>query len=80
MAITRKDVEHVARLGRVALTEEEKENFTQQLGKILDHVEKLRSLDTSRIEPTSHPFFSKTVWRKDSAATFEDKDLILKNA
>ena len=80
MAITKKDVEHVARLARLALTEEEKEKFTVQLSKILEYVEKLKELDTSNVQPTAHPFFSKTVWREDKSLPFTDVESILKNA
>ena len=80
MAITKQDVEHVARLARLALTEEEKENFTEQLGKILHHIEKLNKLDTSSAAPTAHPFFSKTVWREDKTARWSEAAPILENA
>lgn len=80
MAITKKDVEHVARLARVALTEEEKEKFTVQLGNILRHIEKLKELDTSSVAPTAHPFFVHTVWREDAVDPCPDREGILANA
>ncbi len=80
MAITKKDVEHVARLARLALTEQEKDNFTEQLGKILGHIEKLSRLDTSKVLPTAHPFFSKTVWREDKTYRWSQAQAILENA
>ena len=80
MAITKKDVEHVARLARLDLTEEEKENFTKQLGAIIDYIEKLKELDTKNVPPTAHPFFSKSVLREDKAVAFDDTESILKNA
>jgi len=54
MKITKKDVEHVARLGRVELSEEEKEKFTSQLEGILNYVGQLEKLDTKNIAPTSY--------------------------
>lgn len=54
MPITKTDVEKIAELARLDLTSEETESFTQQLGAILDHIEKLNELDTSGIEPMSH--------------------------
>ena len=63
MALTKKEVEHVARLGRLALTEDEKENFTVQLGHILQYVEKLKELKIAGAEEPANPFFQKTVWR-----------------
>lgn len=80
MAITKKEVEHVARLARLELKEEEKENFTLQLGKILEYVEKLRELDTANVPPTAHPFFSHTVWREDHAVPWINNKAILENA
>ena len=67
MAITRKEVEHVARLARLALTEEEKERYTAQLGQILGYVEKLSQLNTDHILPTSHVLPLANVWREDKA-------------
>jgi aspartyl-tRNA(Asn)/glutamyl-tRNA(Gln) amidotransferase subunit C len=54
MKITRKEVEHVARLARLELTEVEKELFTSQLDGILAYVDKLNELNTDGIVPTSH--------------------------
>jgi aspartyl-tRNA(Asn)/glutamyl-tRNA(Gln) amidotransferase subunit C len=55
MAITRADVEHVAKLARLALTEEEIERFGSQLNAILEAVGKVAELDLSEVPPTSHP-------------------------
>src|SRR5437879_4244749 len=67
MGITKKEVEHVARLARLALTEEEIERFTAQLGQILTYVEKLKSLKTDDVPPTSHVLALSNVWRADKA-------------
>jgi aspartyl-tRNA(Asn)/glutamyl-tRNA(Gln) amidotransferase subunit C len=53
MPITKTDVEKIAELARLDLTGEEAESFTQQLGSILAHIEKLKELDTSAVEPMS---------------------------
>jgi aspartyl-tRNA(Asn)/glutamyl-tRNA(Gln) amidotransferase subunit C len=53
MILTRKEVEHIALLARLELSEEEKSRFQQQLSAILDHVAQFQKLDTSYIEPTS---------------------------
>lgn len=65
MKITKKDVEHVAKLARLRLTEEEKEKFGKQLSDILEYVEKLNELDTARVEPISHVVPLKNVMRED---------------
>jgi aspartyl-tRNA(Asn)/glutamyl-tRNA(Gln) amidotransferase subunit C len=85
MAITRQDVEHVARLARLALSEEEKERFTQQLGSILTYIEKMSALDTKNVPPTSHVLPLSNVWREDKVepsipATLGSPQEILANA
>ena len=53
--ITRAEVEHVARLARLALRDDEIESLTIQLGSILDHVAQVSALDTREVPPTAHP-------------------------
>ena len=55
MAITRDEVLHVARLARLALTEDEISKFQEQLSAILEAVGKVAELDLSEVEPTAHP-------------------------
>lgn len=63
--ITKQDVEHVAMLARLELTEEEKEMFTQQLNAILEYADQLKQLDTSEIPPTAHAIPMQNVFRDD---------------
>jgi aspartyl-tRNA(Asn)/glutamyl-tRNA(Gln) amidotransferase subunit C len=65
MAITREDVLHVARLARLALTEEEIERLGSQLNAILDAVGKVAELELEDVEPTSHPLALVNVWAED---------------
>ena len=65
MAISREQVEHVARLARVALTEEELERFGAQLDAILAAVGKVSELDLAGVEPTAHPLDVVNVWAED---------------
>lgn len=65
MSISIKDVEHVALLSRLELTEAEKEKFAGELSKIFAHVEQLAGLDVSGVEPTAHPLPMKNVFRAD---------------
>ncbi|MBS5914591.1 Asp-tRNA(Asn)/Glu-tRNA(Gln) amidotransferase subunit GatC [Paenibacillus macerans] len=60
-----KDVEHVAKLARLHLTDEEREMFTEQLNAILQYAEKLNELDTDQIEPTTHVLHLSNVMRED---------------
>jgi aspartyl-tRNA(Asn)/glutamyl-tRNA(Gln) amidotransferase subunit C len=53
MILTREEVEHIADLARLALSEEEKERYREQLSAILEYAARLQSLDTTSIPPTS---------------------------
>ena len=55
MAITREEVLHVAKLARLALTDDEVTRLTEQLGAILEAVSKVSELDLADVPPTSHP-------------------------
>ena len=65
--ISREQVEHVALLARLALSEEEIERLGGQLGAILEAVSKVSELDLSGVDPTSHPLDVVNVWRDDEA-------------
>ncbi|MBK5092150.1 MAG: Asp-tRNA(Asn)/Glu-tRNA(Gln) amidotransferase subunit GatC [Actinobacteria bacterium] len=66
MAISIEDVEHVARLARLKLTEEEKETYRRQLSDVLEHARKISEVDTSDVPPTSHTLPLRNVFREDS--------------
>lgn len=80
MAVSKKDVEHVALLARLRLDEEETEVYTRQLSQILEHAGKISELDTSGIEPTSHPLPVKNVYREDEVRVSLSKEDVLLNA
>ncbi len=63
--ITKKEVQHVAKLARLNINSQEEEKFTKELSSILQYIEKLKEIDTSKVEPTSHPFDVKNVMRED---------------
>ncbi len=74
------NIDHVAKLARLALTPEEKAKFAQQLGDVLHHIEQLKKVDVSGVEPTAHaaPVFN--VWADDVARPGLPVELALKNA
>jgi len=72
--ITKEEVKHIAKLARLGLTEKEIEKFQRELSSILDYIEKLKEVDLSEIEPTSHPFELKNKMRKDEINWREKKD------
>ncbi|MFC1484992.1 Asp-tRNA(Asn)/Glu-tRNA(Gln) amidotransferase subunit GatC [bacterium] len=80
MTLTIKDVEHVAKLSRLNLSQEEQEKFTNQLATILEYIEKLKELDTEDIEPMMHALATGNVLREDLNIPSLDHDKILKNA
>jgi aspartyl-tRNA(Asn)/glutamyl-tRNA(Gln) amidotransferase subunit C len=74
------DVEHVARLARLGLSEEEKKLFAKQLSAILDFADNLQKLDTQDVPPTSHAIPMKNIFREDKAIPCNNVDDILANA
>jgi aspartyl-tRNA(Asn)/glutamyl-tRNA(Gln) amidotransferase subunit C len=78
--ISKKEVEHVAKLARLDLPETEKDRLTDQLSNILTYVEKLNELDTTGVEPTAHVLDIKNVMRDDVAASSLPQDRALANA
>ena len=66
MAISRDEVLHVARLARLALTDEEVERLGAQLNAILEAVGKVAELDLEGVEPTAHPLDLVNVWAEDA--------------
>lgn len=65
MKISRKEVEHVAHLARLHLSEDELEKMTAQLDTILSYVDKLEELDTRDVSPTTHAFSVCNAFRED---------------
>jgi aspartyl-tRNA(Asn)/glutamyl-tRNA(Gln) amidotransferase subunit C len=65
MAISRDEVLHVAQLAQLALTDEEIEKLTEELGAILDAVGVVAELDLADVPPTSHPLDLVNVWDDD---------------
>ncbi|MEK8132253.1 Asp-tRNA(Asn)/Glu-tRNA(Gln) amidotransferase subunit GatC [Paenibacillus filicis] len=80
MSISVKDVEHVAALARLELSEQEKEKFAEQLSAILKYAEQLEQLDTDGIEPTSHAMPLVNVLREDVVKPSLDIEQVMRNA
>lgn len=80
MSIQVNDVEHVAKLARLNLTEEERETFTGQLNAILQYAEKLNELDTEEVEPTTHVLHLSNVMREDEVRESLSQEKVFRNA
>ena len=80
MAISRTEVEKVALLGRLLLSEEELDRMTRQLGDILGYIDLLSELDTEKVEPMAHALEVSNVLRDDRARPSLDRESALANA
>jgi aspartyl-tRNA(Asn)/glutamyl-tRNA(Gln) amidotransferase subunit C len=78
--ISREDVQHVARLARLALTDDEIERMREQLDAILAYIDKLRELDVEGVEPTAHAVPLVNVMRDDQVTPSLPQDVALANA
>ena len=74
------DINHVASLARLKLTDAEKEQFEKQVGSIINYIDKLNELDTSSIEPTAHVLPISNVFREDQLRTSLPREKALQNA
>jgi aspartyl-tRNA(Asn)/glutamyl-tRNA(Gln) amidotransferase subunit C len=74
------NLDYVANLARLALTEAEKAQFSQQLGDILHYVEKLKQVDVSGVEPMAHASPVYNVWQPDVAQPGLPVEAALRNA
>ena len=80
MAISKEEVLHVARLARLALTDDEVEQLTKELGAILDAVSVVGELDLDDVPPTSHPLDLVNVWDEDEPRASLALDEVFANA
>lgn len=78
--LTISEVEHVALLSRLELTEEEKKMYQQQLSAILEYARKLDHLDTRDVPPTAHVLPLKNVFREDQVGEHLGPEKVLANA
>jgi aspartyl-tRNA(Asn)/glutamyl-tRNA(Gln) amidotransferase subunit C len=78
--ISKEEVEYVAHLARLELSDKEKEEMTRTLNDILVYMEKLSELDTTDVEPMTHAIPKENVMRPDEIKPYEATDEILKNA
>jgi len=80
MDITQKEVEHVAKLARLELSEDEKGTFTRQLSAILTYMNQLKTLDTRGVEPTMTVLPTENVLRDDEVRPSLPQERALANA
>jgi aspartyl-tRNA(Asn)/glutamyl-tRNA(Gln) amidotransferase subunit C len=80
MSLTREDVEKVALLARLKLTDDELALMTAQLGQIVEYVEQLGELDTDEVEPMAHAVEVTNVFRPDEPRESLPREAALANA
>lgn len=78
--ITIKDVEHVAKLARLELSEDEKELYTKQLGDVLKYVDQMNEVDTSNVKPMTQVVDFVNVMREDEVVCEITKAELMANA
>ncbi len=79
--LSKKEVQKIADLARIEITEKEAEKYSRELSDILSFVEKLNEADTEKIEPTAHITGAKNVMREDKVIEYSDetKENIINN-
>lgn len=80
MDISHKEVEHVAKLARLEVSEEEKVIFARQLSAILSYMDQLKELDTTGVEPTATVLPAANVFREDEVRPSLPREQALANA
>ena len=74
------DIQRLARLARLQLTEEEARSYEQQISRVLDYMNILERYEISGVEPTAHAFPVADVWREDAPAEGLTNEQALSNA
>ncbi len=78
---SKETIDHISKLALIDISEEEKENLSQELGVILNYFKKLDELDLSNVDPTTHPIDGlKNVFREDVPWKSLSNEEALKNA
>ncbi len=78
--LSRDQVRHVARLARLELSEDEQRRMSEELSKVLDHIEKIGELDLEDVEPTSHVIDVENVLRPDEPRKGLERERALEQA
>ncbi|MBR1580341.1 MAG: Asp-tRNA(Asn)/Glu-tRNA(Gln) amidotransferase subunit GatC [Selenomonadaceae bacterium] len=80
MKVTQQDLDTVASLSRLRISDEERPEVLSQLDKFLTYVDNLQQVDTSNVEPTTYALPMKNVFRADEVKPSLDRELALSNA
>ena len=80
MSLSKKDIEHIAKLAKLRFTDEEIAEMGPRLNSVLEYMDKLSELDTDNVEPLSHPVESINVFRDDIRKNSIKTEEALRNA
>ncbi|MBE6056216.1 Asp-tRNA(Asn)/Glu-tRNA(Gln) amidotransferase subunit GatC [Clostridium sp.] len=80
MSVSKKDVEYVAELARLEFKEEEKDNFVNDLNKILNYMEKLDELNTDDVDIVVNPYYIENKYREDNVEKSMELKEVIENA
>ncbi len=80
MKITKEQVEHVASLAKLSLSEEEIERLRTQMGGMIAFADEINTLNVASVRPTTHAIAQKNVFREDGCAPSYDRAVMLENA
>ena len=80
MSVSKKDVEYVAGLARLEFKEEEKDNFVNDLNKILNYMEKLDELNTDDVDIVVNPYYIENKYREDNVEKSMELKEVIDNA
>jgi aspartyl-tRNA(Asn)/glutamyl-tRNA(Gln) amidotransferase subunit C len=80
VTLTKRDVEHIAHLARLAVSEEESAEYVAKLSRIIELVDTLKQVDTAGVQPMAHPLAMAQRLRADQVSETDQRDLFQKNA
>jgi aspartyl-tRNA(Asn)/glutamyl-tRNA(Gln) amidotransferase subunit C len=75
MSLSKSEIQHIAKLARLDLTEAELEKYGGQLSKILDYIDQLKEVDVKGVEPTAQITGLENVWREDVARDWDKEEV-----
>jgi aspartyl-tRNA(Asn)/glutamyl-tRNA(Gln) amidotransferase subunit C len=80
MSLSKQDIDHIARLARLDVPEQEKDDYVQKLSQIMELVEQLGAVDTAGVVPMAHPLDMMQRLRPDAVTEINQRDYLQQNA
>ena len=80
MSLNKSDIEKLAALARINISDEESQQVTERIGSVLDLVDQLQAQNTEGVEPMAHPMDALQTLRVDKVTESDDRDNLMSNA